>query len=268
MRKKQFCRFGFLLAFATCVLCCPQGALAQESNAKPLAHIVEPIITEETMPNEPGDWDLRLTGSYFWHGSARSGFLPRSQLFFGIADRWGGEIEVPFSFSKETTTHYGLGDVSATLKFLARKPAAQSPGLVLGLETTFPTGNTAWGHGEGIYEAAPFVALVQASRHLILQGNLGYSLVRRVRDTDARNQFFYNTALAVPLRHGTTFLLGEINGTHAANRESISFSPGVKFNFTPERYLGLALPIGLNSQTPRMGVVLQLQLALRSAERK
>ena len=266
MRKKRFCHLGFLLTVATRVLCCPHGALAQEPKTEPQAHIVEPIITEETMPNEPGDYDLRVSGSYLWRDATGSGSLPRAQLFFGIANRWGAEIEVPLAFAKEATEHYGVGDVSATLKYLARKPGSRSPGIVLGLETAFPSGNVDKGLGEGVLEAAPFVALVQTSGRFVLQGNFGYSIVHQVRETDARNQFFYNSAVAFRLQHIRSFLLGEINGTRTATRSQIAFSPGMKYNFTPQRYVALALPIGLNSQTPRLGIVLQLQVTLRSAE--
>ena len=206
--------FGFLLAATVQMLCCLHGLFAQAPSVGPQARIVEPVITEETMPNEPGDWDLRMSGSYLWRGAAGSGFLPRAQLFFGIADRWGGEIQVPLAFAKETTKHYGLADISTTLKYLARKPGVRSPGLVLGLETAFPSGNVDKGLGEGVLEAAPFIALVQAFRRVVLQGNLGYSIVHKVRETDAGNQFFYNTALAFPIQRGKAYLLGEINGTH------------------------------------------------------
>jgi hypothetical protein len=268
MRKKRFYRFGFLLAVATGALCGPHAALAQEPNTDPEAHIVEPIITEETMPNEPGDYDLRLSGSYLWRGAIGAGFLPRTQLFFGIANRWGGEIEVPMAFAKDATGHYGVGDISATVKYLARKPVVRSPGIVFGLEMNFPSGSVNDRLGEGALEAAPFIALVQTAGHFVLQGNLGYSIIHKEQETDARNQFFYNSALAFRLQHIRTFLLGEINGNRAATNSQIAFSPGMKYNFTPQRYVAIALPIGLNSQTPRLGIVLQMQITLRSSEKE
>jgi hypothetical protein len=268
MRIKRVCHFGFLLIVAAGVLRCPHSALAQELKAEPEAHIVEPIITEETMPNEPGDYDFRLSGSYLWRGAIGSGFLPRSQFFFGIANRWGGEIEVPMAFAKDVTGHYGVGDISTTVKYLARKPATRSPGVVLGLEMNFPSGSVNDGLGEGALEAAPFVALVQESGRFVLQGNLGYSFIHKVRETDASNQFFYNGALAFPIQHIRTFLLGEINGTRSATGSQIAFSPGMKYNFNSQRYLAIALPIGLNSQTPRLGIVLQMQITLHGAEKE
>jgi hypothetical protein len=264
MRRNRWAHFGALLVVTARILSCPDVVRAQASKPDE-PHIVEPIITEETMPNEPGDWDLRYSGSYSWRGTEGSGFLPRTQLFFGIASRWGGEIEVPLAFANKETNHYGLGDISATVKYLVRKPSVRMPGLVLGVEMMFPTGNSDKGLGEGVFEAAPFVATVYAFRRAVLQGNFGYSAVHRIRQTDANNQTFYNGAVAFPFERLKACLVWEINGTHARDRNQVASSPGLKYNLTPERYLAIAFPIGLNSQTPRLGIVLQLQIALRSA---
>jgi Putative MetA-pathway of phenol degradation len=265
IRRNRLAHFCVLFFIAAKILSCPDVVIAQASKTEPEPHIVEPIITEETLPNEPGDWDLRFSGSYGWRGTEGSGFLPRTQLFFGIASRWGGEIEVPLAFAKAETNHYGVGDISASVKYLVRKPSVRMPGFVLGLETTFPTGNSNSGLGEGVFEVAPFVATVYSSRRAVLQGNFGYSAIHRISETDASNQIFYNGAAAFPFVRLNTFLMCEINGTHSADRNRIAFSPGLKYNLTPEWFLALAFPIGLNSQTPRMGIVLQLQIALQSA---
>jgi hypothetical protein len=266
IRRNRLAHSCVLLVVAARILCSPDVVIAQASNTDPEPHIVEPIITEETMPNEPGDWDLRFSGSYRWRGTEGSGFLPRTQLFFGIANRWGGEIEVPLAFAKAATNHFGVGDISATVKYLVRKPSVRMPGFVVGLETTFPSGNAAKGLGEGAFEAAPFVATVYASRRVVLQGNFGYSAVHQIRTTDASNEIFYNGAVAFPFERLNTCLVWEINGTHASRGNQVALSPGLKYNLTPDRYLAIAFPTGLNSQTPRLGIVLQLQIALQSAE--
>jgi len=171
---------------------------------------------------------------------------------------------VPFAFANAETNRYGVGDISVSVKYLARKPSVRMPGFVLGLETTFPTGNADSGLGEGVFEAAPFVATVYAFRRAVLQGNVGFSIVHQISRT-ASNELFYNIAAALPIVRLNSFLLWEINGTHSPGRSRIAFSPGLKYNLTPERFLALAFPIGLNSQTLRMGIVLQLQIALQSA---
>src|ERR1035438_9474168 len=103
-RRHKFAHFGVFLAVTARILCCPGVVIAQAPNNDPEVRIVDPIVTEETMPNDPGDWALRLSGSYGWRGTEGSGFLPREQLFFGIAKRWGGEVEVPMAFAKQDPT--------------------------------------------------------------------------------------------------------------------------------------------------------------------
>ena len=263
--RNKLAYLSVLTVVIAVVLSHPRVVMAQMPNADPELHIVEPIITEETMPNEPGDWDLRVSGSYLWQGTGGTGFLPRTQLFFGIANRWGGEIEVPWAFANQGTNHYGIGDISTTVKFLVRKPSERIPGFVLGLEMTFPSGNANKGLGEGVFESAPFGAIVYRRRRVVLQGNTGYSVVHKVQATDASNHFFYNAAAAFPFSQINTYLVCEINGTHAQNGSRAAFSPGLKYNLTPERFVAIALPVGLNSLTPRLGIVLQIQVTLRGA---
>ena len=97
--RTKLAYLGVLTVVTTVILSHPGVVMAQMPNADPELHIVEPIITEETMPNEPGDWDLRVSGSYSWRGAEGFGFVPRTQLFFGIANRWGGEVELPLAFA-------------------------------------------------------------------------------------------------------------------------------------------------------------------------
>jgi hypothetical protein len=264
--RNKLAYLGVLTVVTTVILSHPGVVMAQAPNVDPELHIVEPIITEETMPNEPGDWDLRVSGSYLWQGTGGTGFLPRTQLFFGIANRWGGEIEVPWAFANQGTNHYGIGDISTTVKFLVRKPSERIPGFVLGLEMTFPSGNANKGLGEGVFESAPFGAIVYRRRRVVLQGNTGYSVVHKVQATDASNHFFYNAAAAFPFSQINTYLVCEINGTHAQNGSRAAFSPGLKYNLTPERFVAIAFPVRLNSLTPRLGIVLQMQITLRGAE--
>src|SRR5574341_716651 len=65
---------------------------------------VEPIITEETLPNEVGEWDLRWSSEWAKEaGNDRSGRLRRAQLFFGILKNLGGEIDLPMAYRRATS---------------------------------------------------------------------------------------------------------------------------------------------------------------------
>jgi hypothetical protein len=267
-RRNKLAHIVGLVGLTAGILCSPDVVRAQASSNDPELHIVEPIITEETMPNQPGDWDLRFSGSYSWPGAERSGFLPTTQIFFGIANRWGGEIEVPLAFARQETNHYGLGDISATVKYLMRKPSVRLPGFVLGLETAFPSGNATKGLGEGVFEATPFVATVYAFRRVVFQGNFGYAIVHRDQETDANNQIVYNNAVAFPVERLNTWIMWEINGIYGKNGSRAAFSSGLKYNLTPGRFLAIAFPLGLTSRTSRVGIVLQVQINLLSAEER
>jgi hypothetical protein len=65
---------------------------------------------------------------------------------------------------------------------------------------------------------------------------------------------------------GSTQVLGEVDGARDKNGNRAAFSPGLKYNLTPERFLAMALRLGLNSRTPRIGIVLQIRITLRSTE--
>src|ERR1700722_20237751 len=108
-RRSRLPHLAALIVLTARILCCRDAVIAQALNSDPELHIVEPITTEETMPNESGDWDLRFSGSYSWPRAEGAAFLPDTQLFFGIANRWGGEIEVPLAFAKQEANHYGGG---------------------------------------------------------------------------------------------------------------------------------------------------------------
>ena len=76
----------------------------------------------------------------------------------------------------------------------------------------------------------------------------------------------YNGAVAFPFEGLKTWTVWEINGTHDKHGTSAVFSPGVKYNLTPERFLAIAVPVGLNSRTARLGIVLQIQITLHGGK--
>ncbi len=101
---------------------------------------VEPIITEETLPNEPGELSIRLSTEYRKDGGSATAVLPRFQIFYGPMDRLGMELDLPMAYREEEASNYGLGDLSASLKLLLIRHGPEIPAVVLGLEAGFPTG--------------------------------------------------------------------------------------------------------------------------------
>jgi hypothetical protein len=85
-------------------------AVAQENTALRESPVMEPITTEESLPEDAGECNLRTTAAY--HARALEP-MAAVQLFCGFSPRWGGEIEVPIV---RVDGRYGPGEVGATVK--------------------------------------------------------------------------------------------------------------------------------------------------------
>ena len=245
-----------LLTATVAALLLPPPIRAQEEGKHEM-NIVEPILTEETLPNEPRELSLRLTTDYRKQGSEVTAALPRLDIFYGLAERLGAELSVPLAFHQgDGTRAYGLGDVSLGLKYLVVEPQKNLPAVVFGLEAGFPTGDAERELGEGAYELTPFMALLKDFGRFSLQGNFGWA--RQV--SGAREErWVYNWALAVPLCNHKVHLLTELNGDWG-RRPQTAVAPGIKYNFNGEVFIGVAVPIGLNRRTADWGIVTQFQI--------
>jgi hypothetical protein len=231
--------------------------VAGEEDQKTEEQFVEPIIIEETMPNDPGEWSLRLTTDYRKTGSEPVGALPEFEVFYGLIERLGISLSLPMAYDKpDTNSHYGLGDISFDLKYLVVKPGPTMPALVVGLETEFPTGNQKLGLGDGAYELTPFLALLKSYGPFCLQGNFGWS---KQINGPHENFFNYGCALSAEMVKHKLYLLSEIQGDWRAPNHT-TVAPGIKYYFFDNITLGAAVPIGLNSNTGRLGIVTQFQI--------
>lgn len=232
----------------------PQGSRPGPSE------FVEPILTEETLPNEMGEWDLRITSEY--HNSDHEGtvLLPRAQVFFGIADRLGGEIGLPLAFKSDQGSRYRATALSASLKWLAAESHETGMAVSLGTEVEVPVGNSAE-DDEHAYEITAFIASLRDFGTLSLQGNIGISLAVPTAAGDRERTFVYDLAMAVPAANRKLYFLAEINGSAGLNYTGhpLTLSPGLKSYPTDSVALGLALPVGVSDDAEDWGVVLQLQ---------
>lgn len=234
--------------------------MAKEPDGEIRSGLVEPIITEETLPNEPGELSLRLSTEYRKKGSEVTAAAPRVQVFYGLIERLGVEVDVPFIYRKGESKAYGTGDVSESLKWLAVREGAMVPAVVLGLENAFPTGDADKGTGEGAYEMTPFIALAKDFGALSIQGNVGWS--KQVDGGEQAESCVYNWALAVPVFDKRLYLLAEVNGDCGGSNspDRAAFAPGIKFNWNHEKaFVALAVPVGLNKNTDDWGLVMQFQ---------
>jgi len=248
----------FVLILLGTAFLLPQPIRAEEEE-KSEPEVVEPIVTEETLPNEPRELSLRVTTDYRQKDSETIAALPRVDLFYGLAERVGVELSLPMAYHKgETGRAYGAGDLSLGVKYVIVEHQRNIPAVIIGLEAGFPTGDRERELGEGAYELTPFVALLEDFGSFSVQGNFGWA--RQV--TGAReDQWNYNWALAVPVLNHKLHLLAELNGDWG-HRPSSTFSPGLKYQLRNETAVGLAVPIGLTRGAPDWGVVVQFQTGI------
>ena len=246
-----------LLIFISAALVLPRLTRAEEAE-KPETAIVEPILTEETLPNEPKELSVRITTDYR-KNSEVTGVLPRVDVFYGLIDRAGLELSVPMAYHQgEAGRDYGVGDLSIGLKYVIVEHQRNAPALVIGLEADFPTGNQDRELGEGAYELTPFVALLKDFGRFSIQGNFGWA----EQVTAARqDQWNYNWALAVPAFNRRLHFLAELNGDWGRVHSS-TLAPGLKYNLKGETTVGLAIPVGLNGSAPNWGIVAQFQIGI------
>jgi hypothetical protein len=223
----------------------------------------EPVITEETLPNDVGDWELRWSADYASHEAGSSTLRsPRAQIFFGIVERLGAEIDVPFVLSRQHDMQYGPGDFGATVKWLATESANHTVAMTLGCELAFPTGNVAKRTGEGAAEVHPFVGFRAGNDAAVVQGNVGWARMLRAEDLNARVP--YNWAVVVPVGDRPVGLTLELNGGIGLNGapSEVMAAPGFRAGVWRRASIGVAVPFGLTSTSDRWGLVVQWQMPL------
>lgn len=255
----------FLLASAL-VFVSSSAALGQTLGTRPAAAVVEPIAIEETLPAERGEWVLRWSGDYL-RAHEPSAHVPRAQLFFGLANRVGAEIDLPFVVSGGRGGRYGVGDVGTTIKWLVAGSGerAHPYALTLGCEVAWPTGDPESGTGEGVTEIRPFVGVLKEFKRLTLQGNVGWE---RQLETGGEDGLVYEWALALPTADRRLTAFAEVGGRWVRRGEAstLAVSPGFRYEVAPGMSVGLAVPLGLRSDMSRWGVIAQWQFRLGAGE--
>ena len=231
-------------------------ARAAENDNQTETKFINPIITEEVLPDEPGELTLRLGTDYRQRNSEANAALPYAEACFGLIERFGATVNVPMGYHKEAAeAAYGLGDISAILKYLAVRHSPSLPAVVFGLEAGFPTGNEHLRLGTGAYELTPYAALLKDFGPLLVQGNIGWS--KQVTGNQEA-AWAYNWAASVPIYRRKLYLLTEINGDWGSPNHA-AIAPGIKYLFSEKFSIGVAAPIALNRHTDAWGIVTQFQ---------
>jgi hypothetical protein len=251
------CHIVSLVFIGTGIPAAAQDTVAPRDSRR----IIDPIITEESLPEDAGECNLRMTAAYHAGGYEPVMALPRAQMFCGFSRGWGGEIELPMA---RVEGRYGPGDFGAAVKYKLRAQTSHVPALVLGVETTFPTQwrDSYKDTNEGGVEVQPFVAVLKQVHAIAIQGNVGLGISNSGSKREYRAA--YNGAMAVPLRHTGFTFLGEVNAASSLPvGATLSFSPGLHHSMGKDRYMALALPVNRGHSPSRVGVVFQFQMCIR-----
>jgi hypothetical protein len=245
-----------------CIVIVLSAPLVAQQTSAIFEQVVAPILTEETLPEELGECNLRTSIDYRASNLEPPNALPRLQVFCGLAPRWGAEVDLPFAYPDQQLKNVGFGDVSTTVKYSLTGTEKRSPAVVIGVETKFPTGTPSRGTGEEGFEVEPLVALLIQGSHLGLQGNAGIGFHVGAGAQTVRT-YYYNAAATLRLTSGRLYFIAEANATHSPGGDSIlSLSPGLHYGITEHVYVTVAVPVAVLGGPGRAGIVTQLQLPL------
>lgn len=225
------------------------------------AEFVEPIVTEETMPNEVGEWNLRFACVYESGPEGAGGDCPQAQVFFGIAPRWGAEVEASFPRTLGDDEEEPTAEISATLKYLLRAPGTRGPAVVLAMETAIAVDRGEESE-EGRIELQPTLAWLQPLGRATLQGNVGLAITPGDSGSESQTSAVYNASWAFPLPAPGWHGFAEVAGIAGDEETELVVSPGLKYSFSSGHFLAVGVPVGLTSHSPDIGLIVQMQLSL------
>lgn len=242
----------------------------------------------------PSQWGRRRTnlgGGLFQH--AEFGTLLRTE--WGLTDRW--ELDVIFSAEGEqdllgrtkVTSNFALADTILGARYRLLRESSAPFTLTMGPQIILPTGSFLSGTGfEQVGYAWDVTAAKDWGGPVFLYTSFNYALFPSVRNPISGSDRHFNlqnvvwgTALGLRalekdrgkshhdihgfLEYGLGWEEGlEADGaTRKASEVVTVFAPGIRYGFLTRSKklfeIGVSFPIGLNRNTPRGGVIFQIQ---------
>ncbi|MBI5324453.1 MAG: hypothetical protein HZB41_04125 [Ignavibacteriae bacterium] len=248
--------FIFIIVIFSSSIC-----LAEESGkeSKPF----EPILTEETLPNEVGEWDLRFNIDYSRYDDEIDVTLPHLLLFFGILEDIGTEVSIPFLYRKKSNVEYGIGSISSSIKWKILEQSNWLPGIVLGVELGLPTNSFIEETEEKAWGISPYIAFIKKISDFSIQGNISRSVELPVSGNEKIYSTNLNLALIYPVIDESLYLLGELNSSWLAYQINETWiAPGIKYFLRNEDCIAFAVPIGTGNLSSVFRFIFQYQLQL------
>jgi hypothetical protein len=230
---------------------------AEEGEHEP----VESITIEETLPNRSGEFSFRLTMDYERTDSDKVARLPSMELNLGITDAFDVALEVPLLYTSGESRAYGLGDISTSFKWLVVRGGKHLPALVLGMEAQFPTGSVRRQLGAGEYVLTPSLAGLKTFGPVVVQGSIGWSQVVASRNGEHEQNMVGGISIAAPLIERKLYGFAELSGSKVINRAewSTTVAPGLKWLWSDETFVAVALPIPVEGVGRGVGILTQFQ---------
>jgi len=240
----------------------------------------------------PTQWGRRtsnLSGGTLQH--AEFGTLLRTE--WGLSDRWeidviiSAEGERDFLGARRLNSTFAMADSVVGVRYRLLQESSSPLTLAMGPQIILPTGSFLSGTGlQRVGYAWDLATAKDWGGPIFVYSSLNYSFFPSVRAPGAAHHFnlqnvFWGGALGVrplekdlgPNHHDLHLFfeygLGREEGLEtdspirkAADMVSV-FAPGIRYGFPTSRKklfeIGVSFPIGLNENTPRGGVILQVQ---------
>jgi hypothetical protein len=216
------------------------------------------------MPTEPGELSVRFSlekkqlAADDNEPEAALYSVPRTQLFFGLADRLGCDLSLPFLARKEEGggTKAGPGDISLGLKYLILRESEGRPALAAIAELELPTGRRSDGLGEGATGMAVSLGWLKNLGRATLQGTAGYAFSGEGEEKN----LLYGISAAFPLASSWR-LFAELTGERdlKENYNRIAAGPGLKYGLSEETFVAAGFMAGLGETAGDHRLVTQVQ---------
>lgn len=248
----------------------PWGAQAQEKARRAEAIQDNSFLVEEAYNQEPGVVQHIFTAQFELDAQTgtddRAWLLAFTQEWPIFSQRHQFSYTLAYGVLDQAgTTEQGIGDVMLNYRFQALFESETLPAFAPRFSLVLPTGDAAKGLGDdtlGYQFNLPFSKVVHD--RWTVHANAGLTYFPDLRDRDALSYKLAGSAIYAVSQDFNVMLevvgdwIETVDENHDTRREFLAvISPGFRYAFNwpkSQLVLGLAVPVGLNADTPEVGV--------------
>lgn len=239
------------------------------------------FLRESTVLLKPGEKELDISLNYkrdeYYNRRSRQFDMPLS-LRLGLTNRLEGFLSIPVIWAEHETveqnaadknSEFGIGDITAGLKYVLKRENEQWPDIIGFLDVSAPTGENpdyndaqTIALGSGQWNISTGLSLVKSYDPAVIFGNIGYAHAFEntlsgvsVEQGDTLNYdfgmgFAINNQVSVSSRFlGAYQFETEFDGIKHpdSTREPMSLRGGLTFRLAKDQYLEPAVTFGINN---------------------